>query len=713
MEERVRLGIRKKKKTLNACQWCRTRKIKCTGQQPCQYCTSKELDCIFNERGKKVVITEDYLRELEGRSSSLAGQAQPAVMTGLVLESQERVVQDSAQNVIYEPEPRMMDLKSLTKSLKRQQTYLETQFIDSGRPRGAAGRNGGRDDETCHSDAIGDEYRYLGHSNSFSFSRNIRLMITKAVQGPELHDMIPIKDGAYGSPWQRVHVDLSGVHLPSEDYAVYLTHTVSFALRPLYHLFDNGAFLSRLHQFYTDRNQNSVQPTGIWHIQMLVIFAFGVSILAREAGPLGPTGATYFAKAVEALPDCHQLSQEPVLAIEILSLFALFMQAMDMQLAAHQYIGLAMRISITHGMERKWDTLRNTREEFEHRSRLWWSVYVIDRKLSSLIGVVPGFSDTDISLPMPDTDNIHHDEDLALGLHVEVMSQLGHILNVIYGHGSQRYLGSKFIAAVQSVLQKQVKTSRKLNTKMKIEPNSPGDTVSRTAANLYLLHHQCSILAIRPVIYFLLKANLADQNSTLRLSGAVIGLVRICAESAIRILTIIESLRIHKLLNTMLPHDIDAVFAAAFILIIIDTIAPSISEPWDLGNVLSLLDEFVTRGIIIARPYKQDLVEVMNFCEKLKTVDRRVNGLSEPQTHGKPPGPDHAEASSPLRRTEKFQETHQDQFPTHVASSSRVTTDWDPGLLDPETIESAIERLEFDILQDASLPGLENTNWMW
>jgi hypothetical protein len=72
------------------------------------------------------------------------------------------------------------------------------------------------------------------------------------------------------------------------------------------------------------------------HIQMLVISALGASILSRESSPSGPIGSQYLARAVEALPDYHQLLQEPVLSIETLNIVSLFMQAMDMQVAAYQ-----------------------------------------------------------------------------------------------------------------------------------------------------------------------------------------------------------------------------------------------------------------------------------------------------------------------------------------------------------------------------------------
>lgn len=156
--------------------------------------------------------------------------------------------------------------------------------------------------------------------------------------GSALHDADPILDGAYGVPWRQHPIDLSGLDLPNEDYAEYLTNTVSFTMDPLYYLYDKAVFFSKLRQFYIDRAAGKDRSRELWPIQMLVVFAFGKSILAREAGPSGPAGALYFARAVEALPDSHRLYSEPILSIEILCMFALLMQAMDMRFAAYEYV---------------------------------------------------------------------------------------------------------------------------------------------------------------------------------------------------------------------------------------------------------------------------------------------------------------------------------------------------------------------------------------
>jgi proline utilization trans-activator len=78
-------------------------------------------------------------------------------------------------------------------------------------------------------------------------------------------------------------------------------------------------------------------------------------------------------------------------------------------------------------LNRRYDAQRITWAEFEHRSKLWWTIYIIERKLSSLIGVPSALHDEDIALSMPPIDPAHR-KDITVAFHVELSSQLGHIL---------------------------------------------------------------------------------------------------------------------------------------------------------------------------------------------------------------------------------------------------------------------------------------------
>ncbi|KAK2628739.1 hypothetical protein QTJ16_001842 [Diplocarpon rosae] len=433
---------------------------------------------------------------------------------------------------------------------------------------------------------------------------------------------------------------------------------------------------------------------------MLLVFAFGKSILAREVSQSGPTGAAYFARAVEALPDPHRLRQDPILSIEILSMLALFMQAMDMRRAAYDYVGQALRITLTQGLNRRYDAQRITPQEFEHRSRLWWTVYTIERKLSSLVGCPPAVHDEDIALPMPLIDPTNMSS-LTIALHVDLSSQLGQILTIVYGLGHQRLLGVKFIAAVQTILKRLAETSIMLNANMRIELSRLTNTISRVAASLHLLHHQCTILTIRPVLFFLLETKLASCNVPLKLSDAVIGLLRVCVESALQVLRIVEGLRAHNLVDLFLPFDLDSMFASAFVLILVDIIMPANTEQWDLGKTFTLMDEMMLRGIVIAGPYKKDLLELDELRQKLKRPQIvPANQVSQPRPVVSTPGMTAPDSNYPP--------LEQDMLWSWMGTEEREL-----GVLNPNTIQSAIDGLNLDFLNDPSVLDADGSEWMW
>lgn len=174
----------------------------------------------------------------------------------------------------------------------------------------------------------------------------MRDLICNTGNGPEPHDKVPIRDGAYGVPWKRPLVDLKNLDLPSLDYAEYLLSTISYSIGSIYYLFDKTEFLKRFRDFCKKRDTEAFVATDPWLIQMLIVFGLGQSIASRETGPSGPSGHVYFTHAIEALPNMHHLYEDPILSIEILCASALFLQMMDMRLAAYGYVRLQQIIRI-------------------------------------------------------------------------------------------------------------------------------------------------------------------------------------------------------------------------------------------------------------------------------------------------------------------------------------------------------------------------------
>lgn len=138
------------------------------------------------------------------------------------------------------------------------------------------------------------------------------------------------EDISYNTTLPAIKLDLASIPLPRLQYAEYLTSTVVVQLGSLYCLFEQDSFVKNLRQFYEARSKKVTQKPSLWHIQMLLVLAFGKSLLSREHSDSGPSGMTYFKLAMEAFPDVRQLCENPLLSIEILSLASLFLHAADM-----------------------------------------------------------------------------------------------------------------------------------------------------------------------------------------------------------------------------------------------------------------------------------------------------------------------------------------------------------------------------------------------
>lgn len=459
---------------------------------------------------------------------------------------------------------------------------------------------------------------YLGHSSTLSFSRNVRNLLQRSTPVADPGSAsVEREDVSYTTTLPPIRLDLSNIPMPRLQYAEYLTSTVVMQLGPLYCLFEQDAFLQRLRAFYDERSRGLPLESSLWHIQMLLVLAFGKSILSREHSDMGPSGMAYFTRAMEAFPDIRRLCENPLLSIEILCLASLFMHATDMLQESYIFIGQALRVSVTQGLNQAFpEALRPP--NVEYMRRLWWTVYCIDRKSAALLGNPSVMRDEDISIPMPAIKQGDESQN-AFAIHAALSSHLGKILDVIYGMRSQRQ--GKFVTEVQAILSRLAETSVVLDEHLRLDLSRPNHPVSREAATLHLLLHQCVILTVRPVLFSLLKPVLSLESNAKPSASPFESLLKMCVESSIRILQIMFALKQQTMCDIFLPYDIDVLFSAAFALILIDIIRPAKELLWDLPQVISLLDEFVARHVAPARTYKLDLLQLIELHGKVRGVD--------------------------------------------------------------------------------------------
>lgn len=131
--------------------------------------------------------------------------------------------------------------------------------------------------------------------------------------------------------------DLKG--LPSLEYSLYLFNTVKFRLSQMFHLYDEATFTMHVREFYQNATQK-VSECRIWFLQFLLILAFGKAFLSQSPSTKStePPGAMFFLRAMSLLPDYSHFWKDPLLAMEVLALAALYLYSVDRKESAYLYV---------------------------------------------------------------------------------------------------------------------------------------------------------------------------------------------------------------------------------------------------------------------------------------------------------------------------------------------------------------------------------------
>lgn len=101
----------------------------------------------------------------------------------------------------------------------------------------------------------------------------------------------------------------------------------------------------------------------------------------------------FFARASTLLGNPLDMSRCSVGEVSVLTLMAYYMLESDRLEAASMYISLAARVSIGLGVHRGYVD--------ERGKRVFWTLYILDRWVSSLLGRPPAIADEAILLPLP------------------------------------------------------------------------------------------------------------------------------------------------------------------------------------------------------------------------------------------------------------------------------------------------------------------------
>ncbi|KAL4996464.1 hypothetical protein BDV10DRAFT_202384 [Aspergillus recurvatus] len=653
----TRTGPRKLKRTSNACIACRQSKIKCTGEQPCANCQRRRVDCRFLETVSKVMVPERhvviprYLRELEmQRKTATAGGHGDRQRQSQSQRQLERETPTQTQTQIHEERARPAVKRTSASAFGSEVDVELDRMLDSNGNTCSADTLASQPDElplavdaertiwtspfTLPSRIIKKNHKskrnwtWLAPTSTWSFTARLKLMIAEKLHIESHYSSPELFDGdLYPIQWSPLpvgsHPDIS--NLPSIDHALYLFNTVKFHLGHNFRLINEKEFIEKTHAFYYGDAIKQVKECRLWFVQFLLVLAFGNAFLfpgqknANNAND--PPGSKFFIRAMNLMPDHTSLSRGGFVAIEVLALTGLYLYSIDHRSSAHVYVGHAIRIAQMDGMHTQLPEDELGTETVARCRNLWWTLYVLDRHISSSVGASMTPEDSDITtLLEPPTATACSQSDTTLSLSVRLSHLLSYILSSIY-KATETQLGT-FLETTRSILHVLAGHAREIEQIIQLKFQNSVDTMPKGTRHITLLYHQCVIVATRPLLLSVLKERLQklnhgaeDWQSIVAPTNALISAGIKSAAKTLQILADEDSL-----LEVFLPFDMEFTYAAALHVTMASALFPNITESQDyidIQDAYAILDQMVARGNRLAGARKTELVQLETLFREL------------------------------------------------------------------------------------------------
>lgn len=361
-----------------------------------------------------------------------------------------------------------------------------------------------------------------------------------------------------------------------------------------------ATFETLLREVYETSPELVDQNAHLKYAKLLVILAFGKMYSVNQWIDYdGPPGFDYFAHVLQLLPELHERGS--VLFVETLALVGFFMQNLNRRDAASLYIGSALRMAITLGLHQEPASSGIDEQGKEHRRRVWWSVYSLDRIHSVKSGNPITIHDEDIGVDLPSRLPSEPAFCPAVVLrHYTKLSQInGRIMTSIYRRKPKS--GPSLMAAVQSIVLDLSQWQQELPDELRFEPAKL--STSRESVSTLLYYSQCIHMTARPLLFHVvqarLKAGLADKESDWRkgLTQTTVNVIDMCISAAKDTINMMSIAAQKNLVATYGYMDSDYAFSAAIVLVMICVAFPTDQQNNDSMNAaIDLLRGISHRG---------------------------------------------------------------------------------------------------------------------
>ncbi|KAJ5647391.1 hypothetical protein N7490_003763 [Penicillium lividum] len=305
------------------------------------------------------------------------------------------------------------------------------------------------DDEACTMDPVADTVTHFsGEFSYWNFSMRVKDHIEKQMEGLGSKDP---HDYDQEAEWPRArHLRPGRAHLsaaisccPPRQIADFLARTFFKYAETHYFFVDQHWLFDKMHTLYNDQGSLTEKGGEVTISILLMIFAIGTQYAHLESStqhPSGSTGSnfaeedigtTFYQQAIRLLPEIIEHSS--LESVQACLLFGYYALPIDASGLGYIYINIAVRLAMQNGMHRKCKNSAFSPAMIETRNRVWWTTYLLERKISIFHGRPLSMlrADVDASIPL-------HQPELELGdsrasvARAEASIQLIHFLEDIF-----------------------------------------------------------------------------------------------------------------------------------------------------------------------------------------------------------------------------------------------------------------------------------------
>ncbi|KAH7027943.1 uncharacterized protein B0I36DRAFT_365071 [Microdochium trichocladiopsis] len=588
-----------RKRVATACNSCNLRRIKCSGEKPCAQCKNGTRECEYPAPVEKVAVPRAEIDALRARCDQL-------------LSCLEQVVPDAIRR------------HELLARAAQQSTYHPSSSEASTRATDSHEEEPGQNDGRWLADPDGTQ-RYLGSTSGATFldlvkefMRTIFPLAWPKVPNSGVEFLSSLGQYQTGDSRPLEEPDVDATVLPTkQDMSKMMTHLSffvqdgggDFASGGIYYWGNLDASMFDAMTFNQNTDARILRRLALFH----AAFALNSQLeMPTKSSGTDEIGEVHFARAKKLLGNPLDTTNSSVGDIPVLTLMALYLIEMNRRDAAYMYVSWGIHLAVMHGVHiGGWVD--------EQGRRAFWTLYILDRWLSCLMGRPPCLVDDAIKLP-PAQDQRGLPPSKGLKAHVELMKICGYIVCNTYRIAPNEFEGLTTSNRIERALASLSRWKANLPPELTL---SDIQSYDRAACELHMIHNQLLILTIRPIFFVAVKKTVADKfiERDWSLKGhPQYQHIQDCIATARSNIKLGRWVRELSGSKKLLSQDLHHIFNAAIVLLLNQLLDDNL-DAQDSLDILFVINVFKDESYGERRDYPKDCARVL---EDLKVLIQRL-----------------------------------------------------------------------------------------